>query len=288
MKNVLVVGAAKPLGFEIVNCLLSKGFSVVATYRQSDPTSLRELANENLKIEQLDLDEKAAATAMIARTDGVIFTPILSVCDSVVEALHNDMPAVFFSSNNVAIDPEASVYAALLKAESAIRHAAPRSTILRPTMIYGYPGDGNLSRLMRFIKRFRFSPMFGSGDALQQPVFYRDLAELAVASLLDGAHHSTSVSVGGPEPLSLVRLHKAVAEAVDVRPFSVSAPIGLVKFAVGALEKIGIKSPLSIAQIERVELDKVPAGESVQLAATSLENGLKSLAASLDAKERGA
>ncbi|NNL87510.1 MAG: SDR family NAD(P)-dependent oxidoreductase [Marinicaulis sp.] len=288
MKNILVVGAAKPLGLEIVKRLLAKGFSVVATYRHSDSARLLELTDDNLKIEQLDLNDGTAAEAMIARADGVIFTPILTVCEKSAKSLRKDARAIFLSSNNVTIDPEAPVYAALLQAERGISQIAPQATILRPTMIYGYPGDGNLSRLMTFVKRFRFSPIFGSGEALQQPVFYRDLAGVAVDALLNGHRKSELVAVGGPDAVSLKQLHLEVVKATCVRAIAIGAPLSLVRPAVRAIEKIGVNAPLSTAQIARAETDKIPIGAVVQLGSTTLENGLKSLAASLDATERGA
>ena len=52
---------------------------------------------------------------------------------------------VVFSSNNVAIVGADPVYDALRAGEDAIVEACPGWAILRPTMIYGYPGDGNLS-----------------------------------------------------------------------------------------------------------------------------------------------
>ena len=50
-------------------------------------------------------------------------------------------------------------------------------TILRPTMIYGSHRDRNMWKLIAFLDRYRFFPVFGNGKNLMQPVTARDLAK---------------------------------------------------------------------------------------------------------------
>ena len=60
-------------------------------------------------------------------------------------------------------------------------------TILRPTLIYVEGFDKNVSRIARFIQKFRFFPLAGSGDGLRQPVHGADLAAAAMRiSFLNG------------------------------------------------------------------------------------------------------
>jgi len=50
-------------------------------------------------------------------------------------------------------------------------------TILYPTMIYGSYADGNIYRLVLFLKKiFFFIPIIGNGQNLIQPVYYEDLS----------------------------------------------------------------------------------------------------------------
>ncbi|KAA0073038.1 epimerase [Tardiphaga sp. P9-11] len=55
-------------------------------------------------------------------------------------------------------------------------------TILRPTLIYAEGRDANITRLARFISRYGFVPLAGSGIGLRQPVHAEDLAIGALAA----------------------------------------------------------------------------------------------------------
>ena len=67
-------------------------------------------------------------------------------------------------------------------AERQIRESGLKWTILRPTMIYGAPGDRNLSRLLTAARHacpglpVRCLPVPGGGRQLQQPVHVADVA----------------------------------------------------------------------------------------------------------------
>jgi nucleoside-diphosphate-sugar epimerase len=48
-------------------------------------------------------------------------------------------------------------------------------TIVRPTMIYGSAMDANMHKLILYLNKHKFFPLFGKGDNLMQPVHARDL-----------------------------------------------------------------------------------------------------------------
>ena len=50
-------------------------------------------------------------------------------------------------------------------------------TVLRPTMIYGTSGDRNMYKLINYLDRHSFFPVFGSGKNLMQPVHAKDLGD---------------------------------------------------------------------------------------------------------------
>ena len=51
-------------------------------------------------------------------------------------------------------------------------------TILNSTMIYGNSRDINMSRLIRFMDRYRFFPIFGNGENYMQPIYIEDLSRV--------------------------------------------------------------------------------------------------------------
>ncbi len=287
--SVLVVGAGGVLGREIVRMLRVQGVDVVAAFRTRRAGLKQTLAGWGAKPLQLDIDDSAATRQALGEVDAAVFTPILAVSQSAAALLGAGQRAVFFSSNNVAIDPDAEVYGRLAKAEEAVLSAAPGAVILRPTMIYGYPGDGNISRLVRFVRRSPILPLPGNGAALQQPVYYRDLAKAAAQMALDAAPSARCYTVAGPEAVSARSLYDAVAHAAGARPFIAPMPFAAFAPILRGAEAIGVRLPVKAAQLARAARDKTPPpGAALILGKTSLEAGLAALTAALDGGLHGA
>ena len=230
---------------------------------------------------------RRAGRALLADVDAAIFTPILTVSE-IAATLAMDKRLLFLSSNNVAIDPDAPVYAALREAEARIRSAAADATILRPTMIYGYPGDGNISTLLRAMRRLPVIPMVGAGRALQQPIFYRDLAVIAADLILSNAPTGDYVAVAGPASVTQAQLYREVRKAACSRCVIAPIPAMLAGPMARLATAIGLRAPLNQAQIVRADRDKTPVGGTVILGETTLADGLRDLAGALDGAARGA
>lgn len=278
-RRVVVVGAGSALGFEIARIASACGHEVTATYRTQRNDVEKAIGQTGAEPARLDVEDKNAVMTLLSDKDAVVFTPILTTSAAAAEILVPEQRAVFFSSNNVAIDPGAAVYARLLDAEGAVRAAAPQAAILRPTMIYGYPGDGNLSSLMTAMRRFPVTPMPGKESALQQPVFYRDLARVAVDVLFDESLAGQTRAVAGPKPIAKRALYRAAAKAAGRSPLIAPVPSWPAAGVLEALERAGLKFPVSSAQLRRADMDKIPQGERPILTGTSLEQGLSQLAA---------
>ena len=281
LKSILVVGAGGAVGLEIVRALCARGADVTATYRTPRNGAAAAIAAAGGRAVRLDLADRDAAQMAIEQAGGVIFTPILTVSAPAAALLRPGQAAVFFSSNNVAVDPQAEVYAALLAAEKRVAAAAPQAAILRPTMIYGYPGDGNLSRLMAAMRRWPATPLPGDGRALQQPVYFRDLARAAVDVLFDAGRHGAICAVAGPQAVSARDLYEAAAIAAGAPKRFVPIPVKTAAAALGALERAGMRLPVKAAQLRRSLDDKTPRGEVI-LTETLLAEGLSALAAAMD------
>lgn len=288
MRKILVVGAGGALGMSCVRELRAKGCQVTASYRTDRPGLLERISSLGAAPVQADLREPSSLHGVLRNVEAAIFTPILTQSIHAAPILAEGQRGVFFSSNNVTVDPAASVYAALLQAEAQLTARRPNVAILRPTMIYGYPGDGNLSRLMTAMRRRPFAPMPGRGAALQQPIFYDDLARIAVDIALKPNLSDKILTIAGPSPISQKELYEAVAAAGGVRPFIFGAPLGLAMKCVAVLEALGVNPPLSAAQLARAEKDKIPLVEPIIYGRTSLPTGLRHLAQGLDGAPAGA
>lgn len=281
MKRCLVVGAGSALGLNICQRLTEKGVAVRASMRSDHPKARAALNRLGAEIVTLDLATTSPRDAAFVDIDAAILTPILSVSARVAEMLSGVQSVVFFSSNNVAIDPTDSVYAGLLAAEASVRAARPDAVIIRPTMIYGYPGDGNLARLMRAMRASPIVAIPGRGAALQQPIYVKDLASIAVEAAMNDGLRGRTISAAGPAPCSQRALYEAVANVIGKRPIIAPTPTGLGGTILGVLEGVGLRAPVKAAQLRRAGFDKTPRAAPALLGTTTLADGLARLAEEL-------
>jgi uncharacterized protein YbjT (DUF2867 family) len=160
--------------------------------------------------------------------------------------------AVFVSTTAVTTRLPASSKQVRLAAEESIRASALGWTILRPTMIYGDPGDRNLSRLLSLLGRAPVLPVPG-GQRLQQPVHVAD-AVLAAAERPAAA--GRSYDVAGPEPLTFTELLQTAARAVASRTRFVPVPLSPVLAAARGYELLSRSPRIRAEQVRRLAEDK--------------------------------
>ena len=91
--------------------------------------------------------------------------------------------AIFVSTTAVFTKLNAKSKNIRLKAEEKIKNSDLKYTIIRPTMIFGTLRDRNIIRLIKWVNRYPIIPVFQKGEALQQPVFVKDVALAIVNSL---------------------------------------------------------------------------------------------------------
>jgi len=156
--------------------------------------------------------------------------------------------AVFVSTTAIFTSLPSASRAVRLAAEAAVQRSSLDWTILRPTMIYGTARDRNISRLLRFLKRWPIFPR--CGNALWQPIYVEDLADAVVAALDSQRTIGRTYNLAGASPLRFSHLVHAAAHAVGRRAALVPIPLPL---AVVAARLSGVVSP---EQVRRLAEDK--------------------------------
>lgn len=287
VRRVLVVGAGSALGQQIVHFLRHAGINVLATYRTTKNDVERTVKASGVRIAQLDLTDLKRAEELSREVDAVIALPILSVSAPLAKVVPPGVRLLFFSSNNVGIDTQSAVYDELRSAEKSVLGARDDALVLRPTMIYGYQEDGNLSQVMRLMMRFRVAPLAGSGKALTQPIYYKDLAQIAVQSVLSAKPRSNILSVAGPDAVSQHNLYHEIRETSRSNALVMPVPVTFLKIFRLLSERVGIRFPLSKEQLARAETDRLPVVSPVVLGTTSLAEGLSALRRALDETPAG-
>jgi uncharacterized protein YbjT (DUF2867 family) len=192
--------------------------------------------------------------------------------------------AVFVSTTAIFTSLPAASRAIRIAAEEAIQASGLRWTIVRPTMIYGRPGDRNMARLLAFVRRSPVVPIPGGGRRLIQPVHVDDLAGFIATVLEADAAVSRAYDVAGPEPLTLRQIVETAGQAAGRRPRLVSLPLGPAIAAVRAYERLSTKPRLKLEQLLRLDEDKafdISAAVSLGYAPRSFADGIEEEAALL-------
>lgn len=111
--------------------------------------------------------------------------------------------------------------------EQVLEWAATRDctvVILQPTLIYGLGKDKNVTEIARFIQRFGFFPLFGSGAGLRQPVFVDDVAAACLAGLRVPSGKKQAYILSGQEVVSYRTMVERIFVALGRRQRFVCCP----------------------------------------------------------------
>jgi nucleoside-diphosphate-sugar epimerase len=280
-RKAVVVGAGGAVGEAMALALRAKGWAVTGTLRRERAEATQRLADAGVATAWLDLGTPAPLTDIAADADAILFAPNLGIVAPALPLLAQSPARILaVSSNNVAIDPDAPAYRALAEVERALFAFRANAIALRPTLIYGDPRLPTAVELMRLARARPLMPVPGSGRAMVQPLFHRDLAAVA-AGLLDHAAVGGVYAVGGPDIVPMRDFYRACARAARARTLVTPIPV----WALRRARQFGMALPLDDAQLARADLDRRACPQAPLPAAlaprTPLEAGLNELAVAL-------
>jgi nucleoside-diphosphate-sugar epimerase len=200
---------------------------------------------------------------------------------SILQACHSAevRRAVFVSTTAIFTQLNAGSKTVRQVAEAAILASGLETTILRPTMIYGTPGDRNMIRLVQWINRWPVLPVFGNGRSLQQPVHVADVAWAVVQSLESPATINHQFNISGAEPLTYNEVVRVIAQSLGRHIQCVHLPAQPVLNLLDVTERLGIPLPIKAEQIRRLNEDKAfshaEAHESFGYVPIAFEEGIR-------------
>lgn len=287
--KVLVTGGSGFLGRYVIARLVDGGHEVVALARSADAAA--RVGAFGATAVPGDLDDPASVDAAFRAAEAHALANVASLgfghAPVIVSAAEDAglRRAVFVSTTAIFTTLDAGSKNARVAAEDTIRSSALHWTILRPTMIYGDPGDRNIARLLRLIKKARVVPLPGDGHRLQQPVHAADVAEAIVAALERPASIGKSYDVAGPEPLSFRAVVEQSAQAMGREARVLPIPLRPVMAAVRLYERVAPRPRIKVEQLERLQEDKAfeisAAAEDLGYAPRPFAEGVRAEAALL-------
>ncbi len=181
---------------------------------------------------------------------------------------------VFFSAMSATRFQRTRFFRSKALAEEGVRESPLHTTIFAPSIIYDR--DDPWVTIMRRLALLPVLPISGSGKALYQPIWARDVARCVVASLKgkDDARYE----LAGPEVLSYNEMARLIANAAGRNRPLVHVPLPLVRsgliwlrrvfggtaFATweeAELMEIGMVTPRGTADANALGVDPRPMGE---------------------------
>jgi uncharacterized protein YbjT (DUF2867 family) len=258
--RLLVVGGSGFLGGYVLREAARRGHQCVALARSPQAALIVEGYGAQPIVGDLDDPRRLDDAFVAARCEALICLASLGhghgpgIVAAAEEA--GILRTVFVSTTAVMTTLHPPTKKVRLTAEQQIRDCLLDWTILRPTMIYGAPGDRNLSRLLTLLSRAAVLPVPGTGSCLHQPVHVADVATAVLAALDKPAAIGSLYNLAGPEPFPFTELLQACARAVGSSTRLVPVPLAPLLMLARGYELVSRHPRLRVEQLQRLAENK--------------------------------
>jgi uncharacterized protein YbjT (DUF2867 family) len=254
--RILLTGGTGLLGGGLLELLLAEGHEVRCLVRPDSPNVSR-LDGHGVEIFRGDAGEEGDLYGALSGTDAFLHVAGIEHSPAVVgAALRSGVGRLVVVGSTSAHSAYTFRSGPKLEMERVVRSSGLLWTIVRPTMIYGSERDKNIHRLLRFLDRWPFFPMFGPGTNLWQPVYHEDCARAILETLKHPETVHQSYDLPGANPLTYLDLVKTAAAALGRRPRIIRIPLEPVRQALVAAERLRLPLPVDSGQVTRLREDK--------------------------------
>lgn len=147
-------------------------------------------------------------------------------------------------------------------------------TIVRFSIGFG-EGDEFINVLAAQVKLSPIVPVVGDGRTMMQPIAVEDIARCLVAAYENEDTIGATIEVGGPEYFTYEEILDLVAETLGTRTVKVHVPTDLMRYAVGFMEMLMPRPPVTREQLKMLHLDICTELDSIQSAFGFVPRSLK-------------
>ena len=261
--NILITGASGNSAYFFLKKLEKENFRKVITIitRSKSKNSYFKKFNLNFKILNGDINDKKFLLKSLSNIDTILHTANIENSENIIKVgnekkvkwfilVHSTM--VFSKNSSPRIKNRIRIEKEILKKNSNI-------TILSSTMIYGTPRDINMSRLIKFMDKFKIFPIFGNGKNYMQPIYIEDLANAyyEVIKLKDKTFNKRYI-LAGKKPIKYIDILRLIEKKLNKKIYFIKIPLSLSLFFIKICEIIFFgKLHINTSQVERLSEDKI-------------------------------
>ena len=261
--KLLVTGANGHSGKQFLTILNEKNgkkFEEIHAVSRSSHLDEAQYPNLNIKQHHGDLKDKEFVGQIMEDIDVVLHIAGIQMSENVIHAaIEHDVDWVIAVHTTGRYSKFKSASAEYVRIEDELLTLRDKIniTVLRPTMIYGSSEDRNMYRLIKFVNKFPFYPIFGNGNNLMQPVAASDLAK-AYDQVIEHSEvtKNQNYNLSGKYPIKYKDLVKAVAYYSGKRIRLIKVPVSLSYQLVELMNKVYSKFPINSEQVLRMREDK--------------------------------
>ena len=293
INTLLVTGASSEMGSALIRQLLNNsGWKIRAMVHRSlvyvSGCEIRpgNLKNKGLLVRALSGVDTVVHMAALTKStrESDYFEVNVSGTKNLIDAcLESGVKKIIFISSAAASLHGGGYSRSKLEAEQSIKKSGMKWLILRPSEVYGQREGDSINRLIRWIQRYIFVPVLGTGTCKLSPVFIDDVVSAIAVSIFNKELESETIVLAGPEELTYDDLVDRVAAYFGVKRFKLHLPAGLIRFGMTVMPKLGMNI-LVPDQISRLLCNKSfgidLAKEKLDYSPRILEEGIKSTTAS--------
>ncbi|MHB1020321.1 MAG: SDR family oxidoreductase [Coriobacteriia bacterium] len=187
----------------------------------------------------MDDVETVVHIASIRHSAGVVAAAVRSQVSRVILVHTTGIYSKFKSAS--------AEYRAIEQAIDGMRMPSTGIVILRPTMIYGYLGDRNMSVFIKMVDRLRLFPVVDGGQSPVQPVHGSDLGRAYYQLLIHPEVTEGEYTLSGERPVSMRELFSMISSALGKRTTFISVPLA------GGVFLARVLKILSLGQLDYIE-----------------------------------
>ncbi len=221
-----VLGATSLVGECLLRQVAEKDYLVAAFSRSKSPQVARKNAAK-ITWHQLKSYAKAETTSVSGKiTWWITVAPIWTLSEHFDLLLAYGVKRIVvlsstsrFTKDNSSDPGEQAMARRLIDGEDCLQRWAAANKvewiILRPTLIYGFGRDKNISEIASFIGRFGCFPLLGSAKGLRQPVHAEDVAMACLSALTTADIVNRDYNLAGGETISYHEMVRQVIIALE-------------------------------------------------------------------------
>ena len=293
INTLLVTGASSEMGSALIRQLLNNSDLKIRAmvHRSLVNVSGCEIRPGNLKnkgllvraLSGVDTVVHMAALTKSTRESDYFEVNVSGTKNLIDACLESGVKKIIYISSAAASLHGGGYSRSKLEAEQSIKKSGMKWLILRPSEVYGQREGDSINRLIRWIQRYIFVPVLGTGTCKLSPVFIDDVVSAIAVSIFNKELENETIVLAGPEELTYDDLVDRVAAYFGVKRFKLHLPAGLIRLGITVMPKLGMNI-LVPDQISRLLCNKSfgidLAKEKLDYSPRILEEGIKSTTAS--------